>query len=722
MFKFITRKINNKIMFALFALTFISSSTIVYITTSKVTENSITNAKDNLSMLNASIFQTLRNTMNTGDPSLIAKAEDEARNIKGVKRLNVAKSQGLMELYPTNTPFTTDKNVLEIFKNKESKIIQENGKDGHTLRMLQPMIATSECMMCHANQAEGDVVGVMDLTFSLDEADKSINNLVTDISLVSLILGLVTIGLIFIIVRKVTNPVNNLKKGFENLLHSDDTNITLNVSSNDEIGDVAKLFNNYMDKMRIGLKQDENVIEEVSDIIEKTSNGFFIYNVKSTAANRHVEDLKNKLNIMIATIKETLDRINETLRHYSKSEYDFIMNDDIHGNLGSLVAGIKLVGNNTSEILTLIMNAGNALNENSKTLTDTSNNLSISSKEQSTSLDETATAVDKITTIIHNNTTSTLEMSKFAQNLMTSAKNGQVLANHTAQSMDEINNEVSSINEAIEVIDQIAFQTNILSLNAAVEAATAGEAGKGFAVVAGEVRNLASRSAEAARQIKDIVEKATSKAKKGKEISDNMIQGYTELSENISTTLKTINDVSSSSKEQEKGIIQIKDAISLLDNAIQKNTQIAQQISIITSNINSMSNSLIGVASKASFLENALNKDCDINLVYDTALLKADLLNTQDEIYAKLGTFENFKIQENTNLKVWLNNYSNSDNKIDIKLIEKIRILDEEFTKALQELININSNKSKNELLNSKSKEIENKLAQMFENLNNLKK
>ncbi|RXI27686.1 methyl-accepting chemotaxis protein, partial [Arcobacter defluvii] len=84
------------------------------------------------------------------------------------------------------------------------------------------------------------------------------------------------------------------------------------------------------------------------------------------------------------------------------------------------------------------------------------------------------------------------------------------------QSMDEINNQVNLINEAITVIDQIAFQTNILSLNAAVEAATAGEAGKGFAVVAAEVRNLASRSAEAAKEIKAIVENATSKADQGK--------------------------------------------------------------------------------------------------------------------------------------------------------------------------------------------------------------
>ena len=723
MMELITKKISNKILFALFVLITISSLSIIFFTTSKVTNDSIEKTKTNLTMLNSAMFQSLRNAMNTGDPVQIKQAEEDARGIQGVKHLTVAKSKGLMELYTSSSVFTKDPKVIESFNTKKSSLLETNNKDGHNLRMIQPMIATPDCLMCHANQKEGDVIGVMDLTFSLESMDTQISELVLDISLISILLGIITLTLIFIVVKRATNPIGKLKEGFEELLESNDPNITLNVESKDEIGEVSKLFNTYMSKVQEGLKKDAIVIEEASDVLEKTANGFFSYQVHNKASNTHVEDLKNRLNEMITQTKDTVDKINMTLRHYSESKFDYKINDEgIYGDLGSLTAGIKLVGNNTSEILAMSMNTGKALNNNTQVLSSASNDLSQSSNTQAASLEETAAALEEITANIQANTQSTAMMAQLAHNVTKSANDGQELANQTAVSMDEINAKVSSINEAIEVIDQIAFQTNILSLNAAVEAATAGEAGKGFAVVAAEVRNLANRSADAAKEIKDIVEIAKAKAENGKDISDNMITGYKKLSEDISKTISTIDEVATSSKEQERGIVQINNAVNELDHATQKNAQVANEISNMAGNITTMSNSLVTAASRASFIQDSLEKVCDIDLVYDTAKLKVDLLNTKDEVYKQLGTYNNWQIKKNTTMEAWASNHINSGKKVDMGTMGEISKLTKTFHNDLQELVNTNANKESNEKIIEKAKEVELNSLRIFGNLNNVKR
>ena len=180
--------------------------------------------------------------------------------------------------------------------------------------------------------------------------------------------------------------------------------------------------------------------------------------------------------------------------------------------------------------------------------------------------------------------------------------------------MDEINIEVNAINDAILVIDQIAFQTNILSLNAAVEAATAGEAGKGFAVVAQEVRNLASRSAEAAREIKHIVENATFKANSGKQIATNMIVGYKELNETILKTIDLIKDIENSSKEQLAGIEQINGAVTELDQQTQQNANVAMQTKQVAQSTLFIANQVVKNANDKEFIgkESAKAKVVDI--------------------------------------------------------------------------------------------------------------
>ncbi|WP_228150981.1 methyl-accepting chemotaxis protein, partial [Malaciobacter marinus] len=287
------------------------------------------------------------------------------------------------------------------------------------------------------------------------------------------------------------------------------------------------------------------------------------------------------------------------------SNYKFTSKVDSSGVEGDMKEFIENVNFLTDEISGLLKDSliiGLTLDEASDKLITNVDVLNTSSNEAAASLEETAAALEEITSTIVNNSENVAKMSKYAQELGNSAKTGQSLANKTTKSMEEINEQVSSINEAITVIDQIAFQTNILSLNAAVEAATAGEAGKGFAVVAAEVRNLANRSAEAAKSIKEIVENATSKANEGKGISSEMIKGYDVLLENIENSTQMISEIAAASKEQESGITQINDAVTQLDQQTQKNASIATQTHDIAIQTDTIAKEIVSDAGAKEFL------------------------------------------------------------------------------------------------------------------------
>ena len=336
--------------------------------------------------------------------------------------------------------------------------------------------------------------------------------------------------------------------------------------------------------------ENKNVLSEIEKIIEHIENGFLMYEITAKSSDPQIESIKNKINLLSKNLQLKISSVSDVLLDFGVSHFESRVDEKINmtGTYGSLKSSARLIGNNVSELLAMIMSSGEKLNEDTSILSKASSSLSQSANQQAVSLEETAASIEEISSTISNNTQSIENMYVLANNVYKSASDGEKLANQTTVAMEEINIQVNSINEAITVIDQIAFQTNILSLNAAVEAATAGEAGRGFAVVAQEVRNLASRSAEAAKEIKTIVENATSKANQGKEIASHMIEGYKELNQNIQQTINLIQDIEMSSKEQLSGIEQINDAVNQLDQQTQKNAAIASQthdVAVVTDEI-----------------------------------------------------------------------------------------------------------------------------------------
>jgi methyl-accepting chemotaxis protein len=247
------------------------------------------------------------------------------------------------------------------------------------------------------------------------------------------------------------------------------------------------------------------------------------------------------------------------------------------------------------------LKSGTMFKENADALRTNMEHLSSNITTQATILEETSASVEEITSNVRNNNIDVDKMLKYSNELTLSVKSGYESAKNSALLMDRINDKTKSIEEAITIIDQIAFQTNILSLNAAVEAATAGEAGKGFAVVAAEVRNLASRSAEAAKEIKLLVGSATQETNNGKNASTEMIKEYDVLNENIQKTKQIIENISSSLKEQERGIEQVNTAIADLDRATQHNALKAQETREIANHNDQMATSMVVDTNKTNF-------------------------------------------------------------------------------------------------------------------------
>ncbi|PRM95092.1 chemotaxis protein [Aliarcobacter cryaerophilus] len=449
--------------------------------------------------------------------------------------------------------------------------------------------------------------------FSINFIEKEMNNKISTIlnyiSLFCIIGLIILISTIFLFIKITSNIVDSLKNfqtgllNFFTYLNREKTTVEpINLNSEDEFGEMAKVVNENILKTKEGIEEDRKLIDETIAVLGEFEQGDLCKRLNIEVSNPALMQLKNVLNLMGEHLESNVNNVLDVLEQYSNHNYlNKIDQKGLKEHLLKLANGVNVLGNSITSMLVENKSNGLTLEQSSSLLLANVDKLNLSSNEAAASLEETAAALEEITSNIRNNTENIARMAKYSNEITKASSEGEKLANSTTTAMDEINTQVNLVNDAISVIDQIAFQTNILSLNAAVEAATAGEAGKGFAVVAQEVRNLANRSAEAAKEIKSIVEEATKKANEGKDIANEMIQGYKSLNDSINSTINLISDVEMSSKEQLSGIEQINDAVNQLDQQTQQNAAISTQTNDIAMNLDEVAKLIVEDANQKEF-------------------------------------------------------------------------------------------------------------------------
>ena len=253
---------------------------------------------------------------------------------------------------------------------------------------------------------------------------------------------------------------------------------------------------------------------------------------------------------------------------------------DTYGKTGiaaKISEGINTLMDKVTEVISLVRDASGSINTAASEISTGNNDLSQRTEQQASSLEETASSMEELSSTVKQNAENAKQANQLAAAASSVAVRGGQVVSEVVNTMSAINESAHKIEDIIAVIDGIAFQTNILALNAAVEAARAGEQGRGFAVVAGEVRNLAQRSATAAKEIKELITDSVNKTAEGTKLVENAGKTMDEIVNSVQRVTDIMGEISAASNEQSSGIEQVNQAIGSMDEVTQQNAALVEE-------------------------------------------------------------------------------------------------------------------------------------------------
>jgi len=384
------------------------------------------------------------------------------------------------------------------------------------------------------------------------------------------ILGiLISVILAIMITRSITQPIGTCVKVADSLAHGN-TNIKIDIDAKDETGILA-------DSMRNMVKSIQMMYEDAVFLTEEALAG----RLKSRAdVKKHEGDYSKIINGVNEILDAVMAPVNEAMtvmKKLSNKDLTTRITGTYHGDMHVFKDDINTAATNLEDSLIQVDMAVDQISSASTEISSGSQVLAEATSEQASSLEEISSSLEEINSLTASN----------ADN----AKSGMKLADLAVQAVDEGNAAMEKMNKAMEAIlkssqetgkiiktiDDIAFQTNLLALNAAVEAAHAGEAGKGFAVVAEEVKNLALRSAEAAKNTDALIEESSRNSEMGSRIVEQVTKSFLDMKEQFNKVKLIVNEISASSDEQSHGVGQISTGVGEMNRVTQQNAANAEE-------------------------------------------------------------------------------------------------------------------------------------------------
>jgi methyl-accepting chemotaxis protein-1 (serine sensor receptor) len=272
-----------------------------------------------------------------------------------------------------------------------------------------------------------------------------------------------------------------------------------------------------------------------------------------------------------------LNRLTDSIRHIASGDLVKRIEVDGSNEMGQLADTLRHMQAELMRTVGDVRNGANAIYSGASEISMGNNDLSSRTEQQAASLEETAASMEELTATVKQNAENARQASHLALSASETAQKGGKVVDNVVQTMRDIAGSSQKIADIISVIDGIAFQTNILALNAAVEAARAGEQGRGFAVVAGEVRNLAQRSAQAAREIKSLIEDSVGRVELGSTLVESAGETMGEIVSAVTRVTDIMGEIASASDEQSRGIDQVGLAVAEMDRVTQQNASLVQE-------------------------------------------------------------------------------------------------------------------------------------------------